>query len=440
MIPGPGRPQRKHLAALALLFAVNTVNFFDRQILSAVTEPLRLEWGLNDTQIGLLATAFTIIYAFAGMPLGRLSDLHPRKWILAGGLALWSALTFTSGLCRSFASLFFLRLGVGAGEAACAPAATSLIGDLFGPAARARAMSTFMLGLPVGLALSYAVSGAVAQQFGWRAAFFVAGIPGFLLAALCLRLREPRRGEADPRLDAAKRQGSSFLRVLRIPTMRWIILSGAIHNFNMYAVTLFLPALLIRYHGAGIRTAGFVSALVVGGLGGVGMLSGGWAADAAARNRPSGRLVVPAVALLASVPAGVLALLQPQGEVRSFVLYQGLALLLMYVYYGTVYSTIHDVIEPSLRGTAMATYLLAMYVLGASLGPVITGWTSDYFAARAAASAGISAAAAIPDACKAVGLHQAMYVSPLLSLLLAAVLFRGAASTGKDLLTRRSGA
>lgn len=422
----------KNLAPLALLFAVNTVNFFDRQILSAVTEPLRLEWQLSDAQLGALATAFTLIYAFAGIPLGRLADLRPRKWILAGGLAVWSAMTFASGLCRGFGSLFCARLGVGAGEAACAPAATSLIGDLFGPASRSRAMSVFMLGLPAGVALSYAVSGAIAQHSGWRVAFLVAGIPGFVLAGLCLCLKEPPRGAADPALGSSRRPGNPILLVLRIPTMRWIILSGAIHNFNMYAVTLFLPALLIRYHGASLQTAGFVSAVVVGILGGGGMLAGGWLADRLACRRPAFRLIVPASALLLSVVPSCAALAQSRDRITEYVLFQGLALMLMYVYYGTVYSCIHEVVEPALRGMAMAVYLLTLYVLGAALGPVLTGWASDFFARRAASAAGAFSAegAALY---KAVGLHQAMYVSPILSFALAAVLFRGAAAVQRDI-------
>ncbi len=434
MNPGDGSFRRSRLAALGLLFAVNTVNFFDRQVLSAVTEPLRLEWHLSDTQLGWLGTAFTLLYAFAGMPLGRLADVKPRKWLLAAGLALWSALTFASGLCCGFGSLFALRLGVGTGEAVCAPAATSLIGDLFGPGARARAMSVFMLGLPVGVALSYAVSGGVAQHFGWRAAFFTAGIPGLVLAVLCLFLREPQRGLADPLLGEARRAGSPIRLVWRTPTMRWITVSGAVHNFNMYAVTLFLPALLTRYHGAGVQTAGYVSAIVVGALGGVGMLAGGWAGDALARRRANGRMVVPAAASLISAPAALLALLQPPGNIRSFMLLQGIALMLMYVYYGTVYSTIHDVIEPALRGSAMAFYLLAMYVLGASLGPVLTGWASDYLAGRAATAAGaLSAGGPVPDPFRAVGLHQVMFISPILALLLSAVLFKGATTVARDI-------
>src|SRR4051812_3297432 len=145
--------------ALWILFGINAMNFYDRQILAAVAEPIRKEWALNDTMLGTLATAFTLIYAAVGLPLGRLADSWSRSKLLALGVAAWSALTAASGLAWSYAALFVSRLGVGIGEASCAPAANSLIGDLYPPGKRARALSIFMLGLPIGLFLSYRVSG-----------------------------------------------------------------------------------------------------------------------------------------------------------------------------------------------------------------------------------------------------------------------------------------
>src|SRR5580765_8096075 len=169
-----------------VLVGINTVNFYDRQVLGAVQEKIRKEWDLSDSQLGWLGTSFILLYAVIGLPLGRLADRWRRKWLLAAGVGLWSAMTFASGLATSFWTMFVLRLGVGVGEASCAPAASSLIGDLVPAERRARAMSVFMLGLPVGLALSFFVSGRVAEHHGWPAAFFVAGVPGLLLAVAAL--------------------------------------------------------------------------------------------------------------------------------------------------------------------------------------------------------------------------------------------------------------
>src|SRR5437773_3766816 len=116
--------------ALGVLFAINTLNFYDRQILGAVGETVRNEWRLSDTALGTLGTAFTLLYAMVGVPLGRMTDKFTRTWILSAGVFVWSLFTAVSGIAQNFRQLFAVRLGVGVGEAACAPAATSLIGDL----------------------------------------------------------------------------------------------------------------------------------------------------------------------------------------------------------------------------------------------------------------------------------------------------------------------
>src|ERR671926_480819 len=127
--------------ALVVLFAINLMNFFDRQIIGGVGEGIRREWALSDTALGLLGTVFTLLYAVVGLPLGRLSDRKERRAILAGGVFLWSLLTAASGIARSFSQLIAARLGVGIGEATCSPASTSFIGDLFPAAQRARAVA-----------------------------------------------------------------------------------------------------------------------------------------------------------------------------------------------------------------------------------------------------------------------------------------------------------
>jgi MFS family permease len=131
--------------ALSVLFAINTMNFFDRQVLGAVGETIRDEWKLSDTALGTLGTAFTLLYAVVGVPLGRLTDKITRTWILSAGVFVWSLFTALSGIAQNFTQLFAVRLGVGVGEAACAPAATSLIGDLFPAAKRAKALSSLCL-------------------------------------------------------------------------------------------------------------------------------------------------------------------------------------------------------------------------------------------------------------------------------------------------------
>ena len=427
--------------ALAVLFAINTMNFFDRQILGAIAEPIRREWGLSDSDMGWLGTAFTLLYAAIGVPLGRLTDRSVRTRILAVGVFVWSLLTAASGLARNYIQLFLLRLGVGVGEAACAPAGNSLIGDLFPASKRAKAISIFMMGLPIGIALSYYVSGTVAHAYGWRAAFFVAGIPGLICTVAVLFFREPKRGATEVHdIGAMKREGSPYKLVLSIPTMWWLIASGALHNFNMYAIGSFLSPFLTRYHyadlaiGEATRQAGFVS-MFVNGLAGIpGLLLGGIIGDAIMRRRANGRLLVGAIAILISAPLHYLALGRPPGDTLGFAVLMGLGVAAMYAYYSTVYSTIQDVIEPSLRGTAMALYFFAMYVLGASLGPLGTGLASEYFTKRAAHAAGVvETSQQALERFRAEGLHSAMYLIPILGALLTLVLFAGSRTVTKDM-------
>src|SRR5262249_31143719 len=158
-----------------------------------VAEPIRKELGLTDQQLGWLTPAFLGLYATIGIPLGRLADKGVRKRILAGGVALWSVFTALSGQAVGFWTLFATRLGVGVGEASCAPTSSSLIGDLFPRERRARAISIFMLGLPLGLSLTSYVSAKMAE-WSWRYAFYVAAVPGLILAVLSLFIVEPKRG------------------------------------------------------------------------------------------------------------------------------------------------------------------------------------------------------------------------------------------------------
>ena len=418
--------------ALAVLFAINAVNFFDRQIVAALGEPIRREWRLSDAELGALGTAFTLLYAFAGVPFGRLSDRMSRARILSAGVFVWSLLTGLSGLARSFWQLFALRLGVGIGEASCAPAATSLIGDLFAPEKRARALSVFMMGLPAGLAASYGLSSAVAQAWGWRSAFYLAALPGLACAVAVLFVAEPRRSGA-PAPEVRAETGSPYRAVLSIPTMWWLMVSGAVHNFSLYAISSFLSPFLMRYHGNSLREAGLVSMMVYGGGGGLGLLLGGVAADAAVRRRADGRMLVAAAAILGSVPLLFLAISRGRGDTAGFALLAGASIVLMYVYYPAVYAGIQDVVVPHLRGTAMALYFMALYVLGASLGPLATGLLSDHFTARAARAAGVAEAS--PKALepfRAVGLQSAMAVLPALGIALSVVLLAASRTTPAD--------
>jgi MFS family permease len=306
-----------------------------------------------------------------------------------------------------------------------------LIGDLFPPRRRALALSIFMLGLPLGTFLCYRLSGLIASAYTWRHAFYFACIPGLILALLALKLPEPVRGATEEKpLQVSPNQRSPFWQVLAIPTILWIIVSGALHNFNMYAVNTFLPAFLMRTHLMSLKEAANISSIVLGAVGVLGLIGGGWIADRWSRRRKDAKLLLSALCCGLAAPCIFLALNQPPGATLLFMLLMGTGIMLMFVYYSGVYASIQEVIPANLRGTAMALYFFAMYLLGASFGPVITGLLSDHFARRAMQAAG---AVEMSEQFKAIGLHHAMYIIPTLGVALAVVLFAASRTVKKDI-------
>jgi MFS family permease len=386
--------------ALAVLFLVNVLNFYDRQTLAAILEPLRHEFSLSDTQLGGLFTLFTIVFALAGLPLGKLADTRGRRGLLAAGIAVWTSLTGLAGFATSYALLLGTRLGVGIGEAVCTPAATSWIGDLVPASRRARAMAGFMMAVPVGIMLSSAISGPVAQAHGWRMALILAGIPGLVLAPAVLCLREPER----PALSASRDEAEMFPRVF------WLIAaSGAVVNFALYSFSTFLPAFLTRYHGISVAQAGIWTGIGSGVSGIVGASVAGLLGD-----RVKNRLWLAAGASLMAAGPVYAAIRVPAGSAAEAVWLAMAGYGFLQMYYGLVYAAIQDVIGPGMRGRAMAVYFLVTYLGGASWGPLLTGRLSDFLARRSGLPA---------EASRAVGLHDAMYVVPALALVLAAVLW-----------------
>ena len=411
---------------LAVLFALNFMNFYDRQVVGAVGEKIKQEWQLSDGQLGSLTTAFVLVYALVGIPFGRLADTGKRRLVLSRGIAVWSAFTALSGAAGTFLSHFLYRMGVGVGEASLAPTANSLIGDLFPPEKRARAISIFMLGLPLGLGASYLISGLVAKATGgWRSALYVAAVPGFVLAILALFLPEPERTAPVDAHASTESAADSIRAVLRIRTMWWIIASGAVMNLVMYAVSAFSTSFYIRYHGLDIDYANRFNALVFGAGGGLGMLLGGWLGDRAGTRGAAGRLRLATIGALIAAPMFWLALEQPRGDAAGFAGYLFAAVLAIYLYYSTVYAAIHDLVPARMRGMAMSVYFFVFYIF-TGIGLIVFGTLSDALAARALAT-GVTAAES-----RALGLHNAMYAMPLFCALLVVVLFVASRSAVRD--------
>lgn len=417
---------------LFFLFLANMLNFFDRAIPSIIIEPLRFEFNLSDLQLGFVAAAFTLVYAVAGIPFGRLADKGSRTKIMAWGLIIWSGFTALNAAAWNYVSFFLVRVGVGIGEASYAPAANSVIADLFPPERRARAMGLFMLGLPLGLLLAFFTVGSIAQYFGsWRAPFLVAALPGVLLACVFFFLKEPVRGMASHDAQSAVSPVKQPIRsLLKITTLRWLILSGICMNFAVYAGNSFFVPLFQRFFGLSLTQSAVITGLIVGATGLVGLLLGGFIADKAHQRLAGGRLFFGAISLaLAGLFVGI-ALYLGNDSLTAVVILLCLGWLVSYNYYTTVYPAIQDVVAPNLRATAVAVYFACMYILGGAFGPVVVGGLSDYFSNAAMINAGVSV---MHESFKALGLHHALYVIPVAFFATAICLYCGSRSFKSDL-------
>ncbi|MBI2689993.1 MAG: MFS transporter [Acidobacteria bacterium] len=416
--------------SVLVLFAINILNFYDRTLAGALVEPMRKEFALSDTNIGLMGSAFIWIYAIVGVPLGLVADSWSRKKLLMIGVTVWTSMTAIGAAASGFLFLLVTRMGVGIGEAVCAPTATSWLGDLFPPEKRSRVLALFMLGVPVGSAMSFFLSGPIAQAWGWRSAMIVAAAPALLIVPLLALLHEPLRGASEP---APMGEKPSAWSVLRKPTLWWIIASGVFLNFNMYAVLLFLPALMSRVHGMSVAESGTATGIsnLIGGVCG-GMLAG-YLGDHVMNRHRNGRMQMAAGLTMAGAPLAYWGIVQPAGSAfLSLALLAG-AYGLMNSYYGLVYSSIQDIVAPTQRGVTMAIYFMAMYLCGASFGPLFTGMLSDRMARQAMEAAG---ATQMTEAFKAVGLQQAMLIIPVLLVALSLVLYAGSRTILGDIARR----
>lgn len=402
---------------LGLLFAGNLLNFYDRALPSVVLEPIKDEFGLDDTRVGLLASAFVLVAALAGIPLGRLADRVARTAVAGWGLFVWSAFTAAGGLLTTFWGFFASRVGVGVGESSYAPATGALLSDLYPSERRSRAHSLVMLGFPIGTLLAFLTAGGLAEAFAsWRAPFLVAAVPGVVVAFLILRIREPERGAAEPEHPAAptrvvENRRSSLLSLMRVRSMYGMLLAFAGYNFAAYAIGTFLTPVLQRYYGLSLVAAGAVGGVVVGVTGLIGLLAGGRVLDRAARRSPEARVQVAAVSLAAAAVFSFAGLAAGRGALWQLVVFLSLGYMLGIVYLAAAVPVVSDVIRPEQRSGALGLLFAVGYLLGGAGGPVFVGVLSDALAADSASATEGSAR----------GLHGAMLTTVPLAFTVAAI-------------------
>ena len=369
---------------LFILVVVYTFNFIDRQIIGILAVPIKADLGLTDTQLGLMGgLAFALFYTGLGIPVAMLADRFSRTWIMTAALTIWSAMTAASGLATNFTQLFMARLGVGIGEAGGVAPAYSLISDFFPPNQRARALSVYSFGIPIGSAIGIVFGGIIASLIDWRYAFFIVGLAGIVLAPIFrMTIKEPPRGIFDRQRSDEKPPGLKvILATLMTKPSFWLLSLGASFSSMMgYGVFFWLPSFFVRSYQLSLLNASlfYGAVLLIGGLAGI--WAGGWLGDRFGHKQRAQFARIPAIAFVTAVPFYVLAILSPTLTVSFFVLLVPTALGLAWL--GPVISAIQHLVPPNMRATASAIFLFINNLIGIGLGTFAIGRLSDILQAQ----------------------------------------------------------
>jgi MFS family permease len=380
--------------ALWLLMLIYVVNFLDRQVINILAEPIKNELQLLDWQVGLLSGfAFGIVYTVLGFPLARAADRYNRPSIIAGCLTAWSGFTMVCGLAQNFAQLVFARGGVGVGEAGCTPTSHALIADYTPKAERARALAFYAMGTPIGSLAGLALGGFLADVFGWRKAFLVAGVPGLIFALMAVfTLKEPRHlvARAAQATTAGVASFTETFRYLLKKEAFWFLAFGAaIRAWLGYGIAPFLPSFFYRVHGAqiadlaaqfGMQPQTFVG-VALGVITGVGGAAGSWLGGQIADRLGARDLrvfgSVPALAVLAAAPLVIFNYTTSNGALALALTF--VPSVLGTIWYGPVYASAQGMVPQNMRAMSASIMLFVINFLGLVLGALSVGALSDMF-------------------------------------------------------------
>ncbi|HEY3696671.1 MFS transporter [Phenylobacterium sp.] len=368
---------------LALLTMVGFCGAIDRSIISTVLEPIKHEFGLSDSQLGMASgLAFAVAHAVVAIPLGMLADRVNRRKLIAVCLVGWSAMTALCGLGQNFAQLILARMGVGAGEAGGQAATLSTISDLFPAEKRATAISIYYLSGPFGLMFAGGVGGLTAATYGWRAAMLVAAAPGVVLALLLLLVGKDTPREGSPRLaprSDAPGLGKALRFIASQRSLLHLMAALAIITLVVTGQGAFGYAFFMRYHHMDLRELGPLLGVSSGAIGLASILTAGLISDRLGRRDPRLRLWVVVATLVAGTPI----------VMTSYVIPGPLALplylthvLLLSVWLGPGIATAQNLAQPRIRSTVASIVYVVNGLIGFGLGPVVVGALSDGLAAQ----------------------------------------------------------
>ena len=374
-------PHYRYLV-LGILTIVYVSNFVDRQVINVLASYIIEDLAISDGQFGMLSgLAFACIYTTLGIPIARWADISNRRNVIAISVTIWSIMTAACGAAQNFSQLFLARFGVGIGEAGGSPPAHSIVSDIFPAHQRATALSVYSLGVYGGILVGTVGGAYLVQFFDWRIAFVVVGLPGIFLALLVrFVIKEPPRGMAEARKDVAP---PGFFRVVGFlwerKSFRHLSFACALHAFVTYGMGNFMPLFLGRVHGMPILDVGLYYGLIAGIGGLAGTFFGGWMSDRMANNTgdKTWYVWIPFVSTLLAIPFALITfLLMPTGVTAAFS-------YLLPVFAGGWYlapciASTHFLVGIRMRAMASAVLLFVLNLIGLGLGPMLTGFVSDY--------------------------------------------------------------
>ena len=380
-VSGVGRGYANY--ALVLLTVVNLVNYLERNAIFALFEPVKRDLGFSDGRLGWLGSAYVLVFSLASLPAGVVGDLGSRRVVVAGGILLWSVATSLSGLVDGFGVLLFARALVGLGGAAAAAGAASMVADYFPGRRRALAMSVFMVGLAIGGVLGILLAGTLEHLYGWRAAFVFLGLPGFVLAALVLRIKDPTRPKpplregAEALYETMRQLAGVARRIRRTRTLLAVFGGGALISFGMNGLVGWAPTFLSRELSLSTAKASVILGTygLVSGI--AGTVAGGWVADALRTRMPGARLVTTGLGFIIGAPLALWLLhLRDMGW---FIPVFCAAFFFLTWYNGPLTTAIFDVVPSRIATTVVGAYLMFIHLAGDAVAFPLVGFLSDHF-------------------------------------------------------------
>jgi len=365
--------------ALAILALINLFNYLDRWVIASLVESIKKsELHLSDTQIGFLPVGFIVVYTLTSPLFGTLGDRRSRPPLIALGVAVWSLATGLAGFARGFTSLFIARSGVGVGEAAYGTIAPALLADSFPIERRGRVLAVFFAAIPIGSAAGYVLGGLVDQHFGWRAAFWIAGAPGLLLALLVMLVKDPPRGLHDASTEdvAPAHWTTAYRDLLRNRPFMLTALGYGAYTFALGGLGFWMPAFLERVRGMPRAEATVTFGVIALVTGFVGTFAGGWLGDFFLSRSKQSYLWVSGIATLIAAPLTYIAVSNPNRSIYLPAI--AIAEVFIFMCTGPVNSAIINVVKPAERATAVGLSVLVMHVVGDIPSPPLIGIVSDH--------------------------------------------------------------